>query len=191
MTHRTPATSPARHTCVLRTVGCLAMLAASGLAAPVTAATHHFCWRGAGGYTMVGRFSYPDNLAGQLVITERDVTEFEIVGYFEGDRVGDWDLSRLQNDTSWHLRYDTRRGLFPLTGNNGLYQMWNANGAVNDCGSPGFGFNAGNGGQDVCIDNTFILTSTIDWDTPIVTQDVVPNATCSGPALIGKREDTP
>jgi hypothetical protein len=42
------------------------------------------------------------------------------------------------------------------------YQEWNANGQVNDCGIPGFGFNGGNWAQDFCIDNVWIEESSID-----------------------------
>lgn len=162
------------------------LVAALAAASPAQAITHFFCWQGGGGYSMTGQFSYPDALAGQPIIRETDVTQFEIIGYFEGDYVGSWDLTRLNDDTSWLLRYDQRSGTFPLKGGSGLYQMWNANGFVNDCGSLGFGFNAGNGGQDVCIDGTYIATSTIDWDTPIVTQGEAPNPTCAGPLILGR-----
>ena len=165
----------------------LAILAAT-LAGPATAETLFLCWEGYGGYTMTGRMTYPDDLSGRPIITEGDVTEFEITGYFEGGLVGRWSLEELTPDTSWLLRYDTRRGIFPLKGDDGLYQMWNANGAVNDCGTPGFGFNAGNGGQDVCIDGTYIATSTIPWDTPIVASDQEPVPTCEGSALLGRRD---
>jgi hypothetical protein len=47
------------------------------------------------------------------------------------------------------------------------YQEWNANGQVDDCGSPGFGFNGGNWAQDFCIDNVWIEESSIDPDTPL------------------------
>lgn len=164
-----------------------ACLAASlAAASPAQAITRFFCWQGGGGYTMTGRFSYPDELSNRPVIRESDVTEFEIIGYFEGDYIGSWDVLRLNDDTSWLLRYDQRSGFFPLKGSSGLYQMWNANGFVNDCGNPGFGFNAGNGGQDVCVDGTYIATSTIDWDTPIVTQDDMPIPTCAGPMILGR-----
>ena len=156
------------------------------LATTANAVIRFFCWQGNGGYTMTGRFSYPDDLADRPIIREGDVTEFEIIGYFEGNRIGSWNLMWLNDDTSWLLRYDTRRGLFPLKGSTGLYQMWNANGLVNDCGVPGFGFNAGNGGQDVCIDNTFILSSSIDWDTPLVTLDQAPSPDCQGTLLMGR-----
>lgn len=160
--------------------------AVSLVATTLRAETRFFCWQGGGGYTMTGRFSFPDNLANAALIREDDVTEFEIIGYFEGEYVGSWDAMGRNDDTSWLLQYDPRRGYFPLKGFSGLYQMWNANGFVDDCGTPGFGFNAGNGGQDVCVDGTYIATSTIAWDTPILTTDTQPTAQCSGPALLGR-----
>jgi hypothetical protein len=58
---------------------------------------------------------------------------------------------------------------FPMGGHflEQSYQEWNANGQVDDCGSPGFGFNGGNWAQDFCIDNVWIEESSIDPDTPL------------------------
>lgn len=157
------------------------------LAAPAQAAEVFICWQGAGGYTMTGRMTYPDALSRRSIVTQDDVTGFRITGYFEGRVIGKWDLADRTPTTSWLLRYDPRRGVFPLVGLNGLYQMWNANGDVNDCGTPGFGFNAGNGGQDFCIDDTFILSSSIPPDTPILGFSAPQSPDCAGPDLIGKR----
>ncbi len=158
-----------------------------GLApAQALAETLYLCWRGNGGYTMTGSFSFPSSALGRSVITQEDITAFEITGFFEGRWVGSWSLAELTPDTSWLLRYDTQGRFFPLKGVNGLYQMWNANGLVNDCGTPGFGFNAGNGGQDVCIDGTYIVSSTIEWDTPITTFDAPQAPDCEGVSLLGK-----
>ncbi len=154
-------------------------------AAPANAVEVFVCWIGNGGYTMNGRMVYPDALSGQRFIRQDDVTEFEITGYFEGRRIGYWNLDQRTPFTSWLLRYDARLGIFPTEGTSGLYQMWNANGFVNDCGVDGFGFNSGNGGQDVCIDNTYISASTIDWDTPIVGLAEEASPLCEGPALVG------
>ncbi len=163
----------------------IALAATLTAASPAAAVTHYICWTGGAGYSMTGVMSYPDALANTPIITQDDVTEFKIVGYFEGRRVGSWSLDEITPETSWLLRYDTAGGYFPLTGFSGLYQMWNANGLVDDCGTPGFGFNAGNGGQDVCVDGTYIASSTINWDTPLTTQAVRPQPDCNGPALLG------
>ena len=157
------------------------------LATPLQAAETYICWLGAGGYTMTGRMEYPDALADAALITEADVTSFRITGYFEGRVIGKWDMADRTPQTSWLLRYSPRTGTFPLESFDGLYQMWNANGDVTDCGVPGFGFNAGNGGQDVCIDNTFILSSSIPPDTPLVGYAEPQLPDCTGAFLIGKR----
>ena len=165
-------------------------LAATLAAAPLSAAEVFICWIGNGGYTMNGRMEYPDSLQGRIV-RQDDVTAFEITGYFEGRRIGHWSMADLTPETSWLVQYDSQGGYFPLVGADGLYQMWNANGFVDDCGVGGFGFNSGNGGQDVCIDNTYIASSTIDWDTPILGLADEPSPTCDGPALIGALEAVP
>ncbi len=174
----------------VRLAPALALLTAL-MATPAQAVEVFICWIGNGGYTMTGRMVYPDTLAGQRFIGQADVTEFEITGYFEGGRIGAWSLDQRTPATSWLLRYDARLGIFPTEGLNGLYQMWNANGFVDDCGTPGFGFNSGNGGQDVCIDDTYIASSTIDWDTPIVGLADEASPLCDGPALIGALPMTP
>jgi hypothetical protein len=72
-------------------------------------------------------------------------------------------------ETSWTLFFDTNAIAFPMGGHflEQSYQEWNANGQVDDCGSPGFGFNGGNWAQDFCIDNVWIEESSIDPDTPL------------------------
>ena len=148
--------------------------------------TRYICWRGAGGYTMTGKFQYADALAQRPLIRESDLISFRIEGFLDGERIGRWSLDDLRPETSWLFRYDPVRHIFPLTDPSGLYQMWNANGLVNDCGTPGFGFNAGNGGQDVCIDDTFVTASTIDPATPLVSFARPQSADCIGEPLLGK-----
>lgn len=160
---------------------CLTVIATSA----AQAETFFICWRGAGGYSMTGQMTVPDEALNRPIIFHDDVTEFQITGYFEGRTIGSWSLAELTPDTSWFLQYDVRGGFFPLKNLNGLYQMWNANGAVNNCGVPGFGFNAGNAGQDVCVDNTYIISSSIAWDTPILTYDAPQNPSCTGTELLG------
>ncbi|SMY06520.1 hypothetical protein [Flavimaricola marinus] len=156
------------------------------LAAPVQAAEVYICWLGAGGYTMTGRMTFPDALMSAPIVTQDDVTSFRITGYFEERVIGKWDMADRTPQTSWLLRYQPRTAVFPLVGLDGLYQMWNANGDVTDCGVPGFGFNAGNGGQDFCIDNTFILSSSIEPDKPILGYAEPQLPGCTAPALLGK-----
>jgi hypothetical protein len=49
-------------------------------------------------------------------------------------------------------------------------QEWNANGYVENCGNPGFGFNSGAGAQDVCINGRFMFESSIASETPFPAQ---------------------
>lgn len=155
-------------------------------ALPVQAKEVYICWLGAGGYTMTGRMTYPDALANAPLITQDDVTSFRITGFFEERVIGKWDMADMTGQTSWLLRYQPLTANFPLVGFDGLYQMWNANGDVTDCGIPGFGFNAGNGGQDFCIDNTFILSSSIPADTPLIGYAEPQLPSCTGAVLLGK-----
>ncbi len=157
------------------------------LALPADAADRYICWQGAGGYTMTGQFSFPDALLNRTLIDHEDLTAFRIVGYLDGNVIGKWSMADATDATSWLLRYSPRTGLFPLQGFDGLYQMWNANGEVNDCGTPGFGFNAGNGGQDICIDDRFILASSIPPETPLRSFSRPQSTDCAGIDLLGKQ----
>ena len=119
---------------------------------------------------MEGQIEFPDALMNTGLITEADVTDFQIQGFRDGLPVGFWSLDMLQPETSWILSFDTTTLSFPMGGsrNELTYQEWNANGEVNDCGATsGFGFNGGNWAQDVCIDNTWISDSSIDPSTPL------------------------
>jgi len=149
----------------------LPLILALATTAPAQAsnARYHFCWIGEGGYTMHGMIEFPGSLLGTGIITEEDVTGFVIEGAHNGVPVGSWSLNQRLPDTSWILSFDTNSMEFPTGGIRSLhtYQAWNAHGGVNDCGVGGFGFNAGNWAQDVCIDNTFIEASSIERDTPL------------------------
>lgn len=139
------------------------------LANPAHAARFQFCWIGGGGYTMRGSIEFPDALLGTGIIDETQVTDFAIFGQHDGIPIGSWSLDMLKPTTSWTLRFDANALTFPTGGirSENTYQAWNANGEVNDCGVNGFGFNAGNWAQDVCIDNTYIEVSSIDRYTPL------------------------
>jgi hypothetical protein len=151
----------------------LALAAAATLLAAQTAAADtarfQFCWIGANGYTMEGMIEFPERLLDTDIISERQITGFRIQGYKDGVPVGFWSLDMLTPETSWTVSFDTRSLQFPTGGSRSqqTYQEWNANGQVNDCGSPGFGFNGGNWAQDVCINNTWIEDSSIDPFTPL------------------------
>ncbi len=142
-------------------------------AAPANAARFQFCWTGANGYTMEGQIEFPDALVDTGLITEAEVTDFQIIGFLDGVALGSWSLSQLTPQTSWVLRFDTTSLRFPTGGIRTVnsYQEWNASGQVNNCGATGgFGWNGGNYAQDVCIDNVWIEDSSIDPDTPLFAQ---------------------
>jgi len=148
-----------------------AVLAASPAAA--SNAQFQFCWTGANGYTMEGTIAFPADLMNTGIITEADVSDFQIIGFLDGVAIGSWSLDQLASGTSWTLRFDTNSLRFPTGGirSENSYQEWNANGQVNDCGAVGgFGFNGGNYAQDVCIDNTWMEDSSIDPVTPLFAQ---------------------
>lgn len=142
-------------------------------AAPAHAAQFQFCWVGANGYTMEGQIDFPDALLETGVITEADVTSFQIIGLIDGVAIGSWTAANASVETSWTLRFDTNTLQFPTGGSRlqNSYQEWNANGQVNNCGAEGgFGWNGGNYAQDVCINNVWIEDSSIDPNTPLFAQ---------------------
>lgn len=148
-------------------------LAALLAATPLHAAQFQFCWVGANGYTMEGVIEFPDAFLNTGLITETDVTGFQIIGFLDGVALGSWDMADLTAQTSWTLRFDTDALRFPTGGirQDNTYQEWNANGQVNDCGAvDGFGFNAGNYAQDVCVNNVWIEDSSIDPQIPLFAQ---------------------
>jgi len=151
-------------------------------ALPAQAAQFQFCWIGANGYTMEGMIEFPDRLLNSGLITEADVTDFQIQGFHNGFPVGFWSLAMRTPDTSWTLNFDTKALRFPMGGSRiqGTYQEWNANGEVNDCGAEGgFGFNGGNWAQDVCINNRWIEDSSIDPFTPLPVVPMGARMTCN------------
>jgi hypothetical protein len=136
-------------------------------ASPMDAAEFHFCWRGSGGYSLTGSMSVPDSKLTGLV-TEADVTKFEIKGFRHNVEIGSWNLTNRSSATTWLLRFDPEQMLF-LTGGSfpGVAsQGWNADGDVANCGAGGFGFNSGNYSQDICLDGEWIENSMIDPETP-------------------------
>ena len=156
-------------------------LATSLAIAPAHAARFQFCWVGANGYTMEGLIEFPDNLMSTGIITENDVSGFQIIGFLDGVAVGSWDMRDATPNTSWTLRFDTNSLQFPTGGirSQDSYQEWNANGNVNDCGAvDGFGFNGGNYAQDVCINNVWIEESSIDPEIPLFAKPLEEELQC-------------
>lgn len=150
------------------------------------AADLNFCWRGANGYTMTGKMAFPDRLMSNAVLTEDHLQSFKISGYYKGQLLGTWNMREATKATTFHVRFDPigmtflTGGSFPQTHSQG----WNADGAVADCGSPGFGFNSGNYAQDICVNGTWIADSSIDPATPmIVTEQPVTPACTVTPAV--------
>ncbi|MEJ6396757.1 hypothetical protein [Yoonia sp. 208BN28-4] len=161
--------------------------------APVAAADLNLCWTGAGGYTMTGRMTVPDAAMRQSVVTQDDVTRFKIAGYLNGRLVGTWNLQDAGPDTTWFLRFDPSTFTFLTGGDFGSRdsQGWNADGAVRNCGNPGFGFNSGNYAQDVCVNGNYITESSIAPETPLMatTDPVTPD--CRSVAPLSKSQNGP
>ena len=134
------------------------------------AATLNICWTGAGGYTMTGRMELPDAAMRKRLVTEKDITAFQITGYLNGEKIGSWNLKQRLPATTWFLRFEPKTLSFPVGGNFGslVSQGWNADGDVEDCGNPGFGFNSGNYAQDVCVNGRYVEKSSIDPVTPLI-----------------------
>lgn len=156
---------------------------------PAFAAGYNFCWIGSNGYTINGKFDVPNQSKINGLVTERDVTNFKITGYLDGFFLGRWSSSQLEPGTTWHFRFDPVTMTLPTGGEFSTIasQGWNANGQVDDCGNPGFGFNAGNFAQDICHNGEFILASSVAPDTPIhVTTAPLPQ-TCETRGVMSKR----
>ncbi|MGR3498727.1 MAG: hypothetical protein ACU0E9_07530 [Limimaricola soesokkakensis] len=161
-------------------------LLAALTAGPAQAVELHFCWRGASGYSMTGMMRFPDALLQVARVTESDLTHFEITGWQDGVQIGGWSLDALRPETTWLLSFDPRAMRFPMPGI-GVFQAWNADGGVANCGDPGFGFNAGNAGQDVCVDNRFVSESTIPWWTPLTASSAPVSPDCDAPMVLSLR----
>lgn len=163
----------------------LSMPAQAGMAQDVV---YRFAWTGDNGYAMTGAMSFDPALAGRLVL-EDEVSCFEIAGTKDGQPIGRWALTMLHEETSWRLHFDARQERFLVEGDGvPMPQAWNMNGAGDDCGRGGFGFNLGNLGQDFCVDNQPRFDSRIAPPTPFpaVRDDTYtfgPDA-CFGPDLL-------
>lgn len=157
------------------------------MATPLQAADFEFCWIGNNNYTMSGMMSVTDQALTQQIVTESDVTAFAISGTRNGLPIGNWSLDELTPTTSWNLNFDPAEMVFVTGGysNTTQGQQWNANGAVNNCGALGFGFNSGGGGQDVCVKNTYRVESVIDPFTPLPVFPLGEGPTCTTAPLLG------
>ncbi|MEY1557418.1 hypothetical protein AB3Y40_17460 [Yoonia sp. R2331] len=163
-----------------------ALVAAFSAPSALVAQDFSFCWIGANGYSMTGKMQIADGATG--VATEADVTAFKIAGYHNGNLLGTWDMRDLRDGATWHLRFDLDTQSFPTGGSfpASYSQGWNANGAVTDCGNPGFGFNSGNHAQDVCVNGSWARDSSIAPDTPLVAVAGANAPTCRQVPLMSK-----
>lgn len=125
----------------------------------------------------------------RAIIAEDDVTAFKISCHHKGRLIGTWDQRQAQADTTFHLRFDPAcmtfltGGSFPSTASQG----WNADGTSSHCGNPGFGFNSGNFGQDICLKGEWLEASSIEPDTAfLATLDPV-TPDCRNTAAVSKQ----
>ncbi|WP_373354858.1 hypothetical protein [Pseudoroseicyclus sp. CXY001] len=142
---------------------------------------------------MTGHIAFPDAALSRPLVTEDDVTHFEITGFLDGEKIGHWSLAERTEATTWHLNFDPTARRF-LTG--GSFpgpesQGWNAAGDVTDCGPGGFGSNSGNWAQDLCVDGSWISDSSISPEEPFfaATGPVTPD--CRQAQLLGKAAKAP
>lgn len=161
------------------------------LAGPAVAetASWRFAWDGANGYRMVGAMAFDAGLIGDRMVYEDDMICFVIEGFHNAEPIGRWALGTLNEETTWRLHFLPEQSRFVVDGEGiPMPQAWNMNGAGDDCGVGGFGFNLGNLGQDFCRDNGFILESRVDPPQPFpaVRDDTVsfPADACLGPDLL-------
>lgn len=159
--------------------GRLALLLAA-LAGPVQAEDVYLCWVGANGWSMTGIMTFPDELSHAARITAADVTGFQITGWLDGRQIGGWNLKDSGPETTFVLNYSPAQGAFLMGGNwpGRFSQGWNANGDVTDCGAGGFGFNAGNYAQDVCLDGRWVEESGVPPPTPLYALSRMPDPDC-------------
>ncbi len=125
----------------------------------------------------------------KTIVTQDDVTRFKISGYHKGTLLGTWDASARAADTTWHLRFDPAGLSFPTGARfaGTASQGWNADGSASNCGTPGFGFNTGDYGQDLCLNGAFIEDSSIEPDTPLVATFDAVTPDCRNTAAVSKQ----
>ncbi len=152
-------------------------------------ATYRFVWQGDNGYAMTGALAFDASRVPGRFVREADAMCFVIEGTLEGEPIGRWALGMLNEQTSWRLFFDPVLSAFLVEGQGiRMPQAWNMNGAGDDCGIGGFGFNLGNLGQDFCRDNRVIVESRVDPYAPFpaVRDDGFrfPTDACKGPDLL-------
>lgn len=164
----------------------LSFCASAAVAEPVSYA---FEWKGNGGYSLRGGLSYDTaTIKGQLVEAQ-DLSCFVVQGLKDGQPIGRWALSMLNEETTWRLFFDTLNGQFLVEGMGiDMPQGWNMDGAGIDCGQGGFGFNIGDAAQDICLNGELIVDSQVDPQRlfPAVRDDdyEFPNDACTGPMMM-------
>jgi len=164
-------------------------VAMTALCAPAQAADFEFCWIGANGYRMEGTMRVPHDRLNEPLLDHDDITGFFIQGFKDDIPLGAWDLRQLTPDTSWNLSFDPRAMVFPTGGmhDSASGQAWNAGGAADDCGDPGFGFNSGTNAQDLCVKNIWRMDSMINRYTrfPVFAAGTSTRL-CGGAPLLGQ-----
>ncbi|WP_342077932.1 hypothetical protein [Yoonia sp. SS1-5] len=149
-------------------------------AGPTQAANFYFCWLGDNGYSMTGEMTVNETALNKPIVTARDVTQFAIAGFRDGQQIGNWDLATKQAGDTWVLHFDPATNSF-LTGDalpSGFSQGWNADGTAEDCGAGRFGFNSGNQAQDFCLDGVWIEESGVDPQTTFLVSPVPVDPQC-------------
>ncbi|SLN28073.1 hypothetical protein [Roseisalinus antarcticus] len=148
-------------------------------------ATYVFEWIGDGGYKMQGAMSFDADLATAPFVDQDDISCFVIEGFVADRKVGRWALSDLAPETTWILTFLPDRSEFAVSHPSyAMPQGWNMNGRGDDCGPGGFGFNLGNLGQDLCLDNELHEASRVGSYRPFKAlrddDAVLPADACAG-----------
>lgn len=174
-------------------------LCVMALAAPAGAqeVSYRFVWEGGGGYALTGALAFdPAAVAGPYV-RETDLTCFVIEGQKDGAPIGRWALTMLLPETTWRLHFHAPSARFPVDGDDHelwMPQAWNMNGEGRDCGPGGFGFNAGNYAQDLCLDGALLRESQRPPDQPFAAQRAevaFPPDACRAPPMLSDLRPDP
>lgn len=136
--------------------------------ADARAESWRFEWTGAGGYRMTGAFAIDGARTRAERVSGDDLACFVIQGYRDAEPIGVWRLSELTPATYWNFSFEPSSGRIPVGGLSfsGDGQEWNMSGAGDGCGVGGFGFNAGNAAQDLCVDDAWVAASSRPADQP-------------------------
>lgn len=164
----------------------------AGAATAADAASWRFEWVGGGDYRMVGAFSIAEADLDAERVRGDDLICFVMRGYRGDEPIGVWRITELTAETYWNFSFEPASGRFPVGGlsfgPDG--QEWNMSGAGDGCGEGGFGFNAGNAAQDLCVNDVWVSASSRPAAEPMtaVRDDSLTFAPdeCQGPALLSK-----